>query len=53
MNRREFLKSVGIFLLGIFFLKFRNLFEVGSPPADKNPPLPEAKYYTRGDQLIG
>lgn len=51
MKRRDFLKGVGSFLLGIALLPLDRLFRPRK--SDHRKPLREAMYYTVDDNLAG
>ncbi len=53
MKRRDFLKQIGIFVIGLLALPFRRLFGIADGTPKKTIPPKEAKYYTTDDDLLG
>jgi len=56
VQRRDFLKTVGCFIAGIFVLRFTGTSsrrEEMDPKKENQPGLKEAQYYSRGNHLAG
>ncbi len=53
MKRRDFLKQIGIFVIGLLALPFRRLFGIADGTPKKTNTPREAKYYTTSDDLLG
>jgi hypothetical protein len=51
ITRRDFLKMVGGFLLGVFSWRFLKIFDKASSQTKKT--LKEARYYSVADDLAG
>ncbi len=52
MNRRDFLRMLGVISLGFILMPVKRIFDYfKESPAEINPK--EAKYYVRTDKLLG
>ncbi|HOW35466.1 MAG TPA: hypothetical protein PL155_03530 [Candidatus Omnitrophota bacterium] len=55
MTRRDFLKTTGIFMAGLFLFRIKDFLNLMSAKKNNFPPsrLVEARHYTRADHLAG
>ena len=53
IKRRDFLKRISAFFLGIIFVRLENLVGVFKKNKSEKPPLKEARYYVSKDDFPG